>query len=101
MSKHAAVWLVFGLACAGLGDERPQTTVRESAEVSLVEVPLNVIGRDGKPVFGLVASDFEIQDDGKPQTILSVDVIDLNRKEETTGPAEPAPPAGRRHFLLL
>jgi VWFA-related protein len=28
-------------------------------------------------------------------------VIDLNRREETTGPAEPAPPAGRRHFLLL
>jgi VWFA-related protein len=101
MSKHAAVWLFLGLACAALGDERPRTTVRESAEVSLVEVPVNVIGRDGKPVFGLTASDFEVEDDGKPQTILSLDVIDLNRTDETAGPAEPAPAAGRRHFLLL
>ncbi len=100
MRKHSAVCLFLCAVCAGLAAERPQTTVRESADVSLVEVPVNVTGRDGKPVSGLNASDFEVEDDGTRQTILSMDVIDLNRKE-TAGPAEPIAPAGRRHFLLL
>ncbi len=101
MSKHFAICLFLSFVSVGLAADKPQTTVRESAEVSLVEVPVNVIGRDGKPVFGLNASDFEVEDDGARQTILSVDVIDLKRKEETIGSTEPTPPAGRRHFLLL
>ena len=101
MRKGFAIPLLVPLVAAGLAADRPQTTVRESAEVSRVEVPVNVVGRDGKPIAGLNASDFEVEDDGTRQSILSVDVIDLNRKQETAGPAEPTPPAGRRHFLLL
>ncbi len=99
--KPFALCLVLGLVSAGHAQERPRTTVRETAEVSLVEVPVHVIGRDGKPVAGLKASDFEVEDDGARQTILGVDVVDLNRRGETTGSAEPTPAAGRRHFLLL
>jgi VWFA-related protein len=98
MPKRFAIPVLGLLVAAGLAADKPQTIVRESAEVSLVEVPVHVVGRDGKPISGLNASDFEVKDDGTRQTILSVDVIDLNRKEETTGPS---PAAGRRHFLLL
>jgi VWFA-related protein len=100
MRNHFAICLFLSVVSAGLASDKPQATVRESAEVSLVEVPVNVSGRDGRPISGLNTSDFEVQDDGTRQTILSVDVIDLKRKEETTG-SEPTPPAGRRHFLLL
>ncbi|HTD52469.1 MAG TPA: hypothetical protein VK780_05550, partial [Thermoanaerobaculia bacterium] len=100
MWNHFAICLFLSGAAVALAADQPQTTVRESAEVSLVEVPVNVIGHDGKPVFGLNASDFHIEDDGARQAILSVDVIDLKRKEEATA-SEPTPPAGRRHFLLL
>jgi VWFA-related protein len=66
--------------------------VRETASVTVVEVPVNVIGRDGRPVAGLTAADFELYDAGKKQTITGFDVFDLNR------PAPPAdavrPPAG-------
>jgi VWFA-related protein len=99
--KRFAIPLFVPLLAAGLAAEEPQSTVRESVEVSVVEVPVNVVGRDGKPIAGLNASDFEIQDDGTRQAILSFDVIDLHRNQETTGPAEPTPAAGRRHFLLL
>jgi VWFA-related protein len=101
MCNRLAICLFFFVASLGLAADKPQTTVRESAEVSLVEVPVNVIGRDGKPVSGLSGSDFDIEDDGSRQTILSLDVIDLKRKGETAGPGEPTPAAGRRHFLLF
>jgi VWFA-related protein len=101
MRMRFVIPLFVPLVAAGLASDGPQTTVRESVEVSLVEVPVHVIGRDGKPVVGLNASDFEVEDDGTRQTVLSMDVIDLNRRGETTGPAEPTPAAGRRHFLLL
>jgi VWFA-related protein len=101
MWKRFAIAFLLSLVTRGLAADKPQTTVRETADVSLVEVPVNVTGRDGKPISGLSASDFEVEDDGTRQTILSVDVIDLKRKEETAGPAEPTPAAGRRHFLLL
>src|SRR6266487_6907856 len=35
--------------------------VRETARASLVEVPVNVTGSDGRPVTGLTAADFQIE----------------------------------------
>src|ERR1700757_2199798 len=52
---------------------------RESASVTIVEIPVSVIGKDGKPVAGLTAADFELLDDGKKQPINGVDVVDLAR----------------------
>jgi VWFA-related protein len=73
----------------------------ETAEVSLVEVPVNVTGRDGKPVRGLTEKNFTIEDDGHRQKILSVDTIDLARRRLAGGLPGDLPAAGRRHFLLL
>ncbi len=80
-------------------EDRPGA-VRESARVSVVEVPVSVIGRDGKPVTGLAAADFELEEDGRRQAITSVDVVDLARHpggEESSD----LPPLARRHFLFL
>ncbi len=101
MRKPFALCLVLGLVSPAPAQEQPRTTVRETADVSLVEVPVHVIGRDGKPIAGLKASDFEVEDDGARQTVLGIDVVDLNRRGETAGSAEPTPAAGRRHFFLL
>jgi VWFA-related protein len=96
----AAVFsLTFTSAFASPDEQSP--VVRESAEVTLVEVPVNVIGRDGKPVAGLGPADFELEDDGVRQTITSVDVVDLARKRNSPSSPEDFPAAARRHFLLL
>lgn len=95
------------LALAGLVGATPPSAraqepgpVRETAEVSLVEVPVRVIGRDDRPVRGLTAADFAVEDEGRPQTIVGFDAIDLAEKVPAGG-AVSLPPAARRRFLIL
>ena len=74
--------------------------VRETARASLVEVPVNVTGPDGRPVTGLTVADFELECDGKRQPILSLDVVDLRRPARDAA-ALSVPAVARRHFLFL
>lgn len=81
--------------------QEPSSPVRETAEAVLVEVPVRVVDRDGNPVRNLRAEDFELWDDGRKQTIVGFDAIDLAEKTPVaSGPAR-VHPAARRHFLLL
>jgi VWFA-related protein len=94
--------LAFSPGLALSQTEPSKTPVRETAEVVLVEVPVRVVDRDGQPIRGLKATDFELFDDGKKQQIVAFDAIDLARKSrETPGAPEPLNPAARRHFLIL
>ncbi len=91
--------LAIALAASG-GTAQEPGAVRESVDVSLVEVPVRVLDRAGQPVRGLTRDDFTLTDQGRPQTILGFDAIDLGE------PAEPGrgtlvAPAARRRFLLL
>ncbi len=102
MMKRIGIFaLLSTLAAAWAIARRADDTVREYSSVSLVEVPVNVTGRDGKPVRGLTASDFTIEDEGKEQEVTAVDVVDLSRLAERSGLPEDLPAAGRRHFVLL
>ena len=86
---------------AGAAQETPPPgPVRETAEVALVEVPVRVTDRDGRPLSGLTQKDFTLLDDGRPQEILGFDAIDLAEKVHP-GSGEPTPPAARRRFLIL
>ncbi|HEX7253002.1 MAG TPA: VWA domain-containing protein, partial [Thermoanaerobaculia bacterium] len=78
-------------------------SVRESASVTVVEIPVNVIGKDGKPVAGLTAADFELLDDGKKQPINGMDVVDLARLASAplTVGTIPVELAARRHWLMI
>ena len=86
---------------AGAAQEAPPPgPVRETAEVALVEVPVRVTDRDGRPLSGLTRKDFTLLDDGRPQEIVGFDAIDLAEKVHP-GAGEPPPPAARRRFLIL
>jgi VWFA-related protein len=81
----------------------------ETSQVVAVEVPVNVVGRDGQPVRGLTADDFEVYDAGQKQPVTGFEVVDLSNlgtlgtREAPAAPIDPdeiqAP--ARRHFLLL
>ena len=87
---------------AGAAQEAPPPPgpVRETAEVALVEVPVRVTDRDGRPLSGLTHKDFTLLDDGRPQQILGFDAIDLAEKVHP-GSGQALPPAARRRFLIL
>lgn len=95
------------LAAGSGGTAAPAQRFAETARVVAVEVPVNVVSRDGEPVRGLTAADFTVYDDGAARKISQFAVLDL----DTLAPAgaqagrrdqiEQLAAAARRHFLLL
>jgi VWFA-related protein len=81
----------------------------DTSQVVAVEVPVNVVGRDGRPVRGLTAGDFEVYDAGQKQTVTGFEVVDVGALAPAPAGAPPARPTdpddvqgpARRHFLLL
>lgn len=96
LSLTAAV-LALALAAAVAAQ-----TVSEMMQVTIVEVPVTVVDRDGNAVRGLTAANFELTDDGKRVPIEYFEVLDLpalaaeQKRDET-----PLPPAATRHFLIM
>jgi VWFA-related protein len=68
-----------------------------TTDVVVVEVPVQVV-RDGQPVRGLTAADFEVYQGRKKQRITGFEVLDL---AAPAAAAAVVPAAARRHFLLL
>ena len=103
---------LLGLACLAAGPPRaawgqagPGEAVRESASATVIEVPVTVIGKDGRPVSGLTAADFELFDDGKRRPISAIDAVDLSAPAPPpragSAPQPPAVPASARRLWLL
>jgi VWFA-related protein len=111
MARPAArVLLLAAVAVAGAAPRvNPQAqaqpqTFEERAQVLAVEVPVNVVTRDGEPVRGLTAADFELFEEGKRQAIQGFEVVDLEVTVPEEGAAAPRPEpsnSGRRRVLLL
>lgn len=78
-----------------------QSRHAEVTEVVVVEVPVQV-SKDGQPVRGLTADQFEVLDGRKRQDLIGFDVYDLSLSESTPGlPTTPIPASAQRHFLLF
>jgi VWFA-related protein len=71
----------------------------ETTQVTAIEIPVQVT-RDGEPVRGLTAKDFEVFEGKSRQAITGFDVVDL-RAPAAQGLSANIPVAARRHFLLL
>jgi len=96
------VWPLAARAGDKPKQEQADTTVREEARVTVVEVPVNVVDGKGRPVENLKAEDFEVFDDGKKQEITGFEVIDQRQPVPVPAPDEPpVNPAARRHFVLV
>ncbi len=77
----------------------------DRAGVFEVQVPVNVVDRDGAPVRDLTMADFEVFDKGERQELTGFHVIDLDTIEpDPLRPNEAEqliPSAARRYFLFL
>src|SRR5688500_490624 len=79
---------------------RAQKKLVESIEVRVVNVDVVVTDRDGKPVTGLTAKDFEVLEDKGPQTITNFYEVRNGSAAEVATP-DAAPVARPRHFILF
>ncbi|MGB5392274.1 MAG: hypothetical protein WBP10_19025, partial [Thermoanaerobaculia bacterium] len=99
----AAVSLV-GVSSGSIHGQTVAEVFKDTVEVVEIQVPVNVVGKDGEPIRDLTAADFEILDGKERQEITGFRVVDLDliRSEMTRREMELAvPAAARRHFLLL
>lgn len=90
-------------ACLCLAVHSPAgaQTFGETAEVVVVEVPVQVI-KDGEPVRGLTADNFEVYDGRKKMPVTGFEVLDLySAAGQAPVQAAAVPSAARRHFLML
>ncbi|MBC8646021.1 MAG: VWA domain-containing protein, partial [Thermoanaerobaculia bacterium] len=106
ISLTVASIVVIAAAHAAQAPQKSSGAVTETARVVVIEIPVHVVDKNGQPVRGLSAADFELTDDGKKAEISGVEVIDLNRVVAAAPAAkdpfpEAPPPAARRHWLLV
>jgi VWFA-related protein len=99
--RRIGAWLCCLCCAAGLGaaGAAAQTFV-EDTQVVVVEVPVQVI-RDGEPVRGLTAADFEVYDGREKQTLTGFEAVDLGTLSGEALTTEELPVSARRHFLIL
>ncbi|HEV8580203.1 MAG TPA: VWA domain-containing protein [Thermoanaerobaculia bacterium] len=80
---------------------QPAQRFSESTDVVVVEVPVQVV-RDGKPVRGLTAADFEVYEGREKQAITGFEVLDLAAVPADKPEAvRRLPMSARRRFVLL
>ena len=99
----AAISLV-GFSTHPIHGQTVAEVFKDTVEVVEIQVPVNVIDKDGEPIRDLTAEDFQIFDGKKVQEVTGFRVVDLDvidgdmtrREMELAVPA-----AARRHFLLL
>jgi len=100
----AGVVSLVGLSSAPVDGQTVAEVFKDTVEVVEIQVPVNVVGKDGEPIRDLTAEDFEILDGKKSREITGFRVVDLEliESEMTRREMELAvPAAARRHFLLL
>jgi VWFA-related protein len=93
-------WLGWAPGPAGAAPAAPiaQQTFSGATNVVAVEVPVQVV-KDGEPVRGLTAKDFEVYDGRRKVNVTGFELLDLAAPAGL--PSAQVPVAARRHFLML
>lgn len=75
--------------------------ISETVQVTVIEVPVTVVDRDGNSVSGLTKENFEVTDDGKRVPIEYFEAIDMKKITTEQLRGADVPPPAHRNFLLL
>ncbi len=103
-STALALLLLLALPARALAQDAAAGDFGEELSVTVVQVPVRV-HRDGVPVAGLTAADFEVYDNGERRELSSFEVVDLrptgSRPASSADGDEDATTQGRRLLLLV
>ena len=105
LSRLALTAFVLGALPAPAQGPEDLAEFDDRAYVFEVQVPVNVIARNGESVRDLTREDFQILDGGSVQEVSGFQVVDLDLlapdDRRVIDAGHNLPPAVRRHFLLL
>ncbi|MFL6289325.1 MAG: VWA domain-containing protein [Thermoanaerobaculia bacterium] len=100
---RVSLFVVSALLAAVLPAAADQTSQQfsDTADIVAVEIPVQVL-RDGEPVRGLTAADFEVWEGKRKLPVTGFEALDLNALPAGDEAwKSPQAIAARRHFLLL
>ena len=120
MKRPATVATLFLLCSTSVTAQPASETFGETIDVRVVNVDVWVTDRDGNPVTGLTADDFEVREDGRPVELSNfyefTDGLDATAREQEASsfrdrrprqsdldrfvPAEPPPPEHRLSLMV-
>jgi VWFA-related protein len=102
LSRCCAALLAASLA-APTPAQQPSPGAVFETEVTLVAVPVFVFDKSGKAVPGLVASDFEIEEQGRMVPIRAFEAIDADEADQAPDSRTPSAiqAAARRQFVFV
>ena len=92
--------ILAALLSLGAPPARAEQRFSQSTDVTVVEVPVQVL-RDGKPVRGLTANDFEVYEGRSKQAVTGFETLDLTAAAATPEAARRVPMSARRRFVLM
>jgi VWFA-related protein len=95
--KNAALSLVLFAFAVAAAAQQPLT---EKVDVNLVNVDVTVTSH-GTPAHGLTADDFEVSEDGAPQTITNFFAVENTPASAAAAPAPPTDDRFRRKVLVI
>lgn len=106
--RRAVIGIACVCACVSTGMRAAQTTQQPAqqpvatfkAGVAIVTLDVTVLDKDGKPVPGLTASDFEIKLGGKVAPIQTLAFVQSAGAAADVAPAAPAAPAPTKPGVL-
>jgi len=104
MSERGLLATILLMVAGGVGFAAEQAKLAEESRVTVVEVPVYAVDRNGKPVGDLKPEEFLLFDDGKPQEVLFAHRVIAGRVVDQNGSAAAAPAdemVMQRHFVLV
>ena len=76
-ARQVAIAALAILGGVGIGAQNPQPAPTFRSEIHYVQIPVRVLDARGEFVRGLTQSDFQILEDGQPQTITAFSAVDI------------------------
>lgn len=107
MNARARLAICLAAVCCVVGpwgglDVRAQAqTTKFEAKIEIVTIPVWVVEGGGRPVTGLKAADFQVEQDGRPVKVVAFHEVDAGAPAAGASPETERLPEARRQFLLL
>lgn len=99
--RRAGLIVLLAAICGSLAAQQDRGRFAETVQVLEVEIPVEVVGRDGRPIRDITADRVRVFEGRRRLEIVDFQVFDRGRRERESIVDGRVASAARRHILLL